>query len=324
MNRQRKPAGGHPPVDSKELRLDISEPERILPVAKALSNPERLRIIRCLGQRSMNVQELAQALDLPVSSTALHIRVLEDAGLIMSENLPASRGAMKLCSRRLDLFSCSMVEEKHPEGSVLSLEMPVGGFSRIIDLAPTCGMADSHSAIGEFDNPQCFYLPQRFGAELIWFRQGYLEYLFGMMNLNAMEVHWLELSFEACSEAPMHRNPWQSDIGVWINDRPIGVWTSPADLGGRRGLLNPDWWPDVSTQYGLLKTWRVDRSGCHVDGMRVSDLAIGDLALPAHPQINVKIGVSPEAEHVGGINLFGRGFGDYPQGIILKIGHNIP
>ena len=97
------------PVESKELKLDISEPERILPVAKALSSMERLRILRCLGLRSMNVQELAQALDLPVSSTALHVRVLEESGLIMSENLPASRGAMKLCSRRLDLFSCNLV-----------------------------------------------------------------------------------------------------------------------------------------------------------------------------------------------------------------------
>ena len=312
------------PVESKELKLDISEPERILPVAKALSSMERLRILRCLGLRSMNVQELAQALDLPVSSTALHVRVLEESGLIMSENLPASRGAMKLCSRRLDLFSCNMVETFSTESSVLSLEMPVGGFSRTIDLAPTCGMASVYSAIGDFDTPSCFYLPGRFGAEIIWFREGFVEYLFGVMNLASMDIHWLELSFEACSEAPMHRNPWKSDISVFINDKRIGIWTSPADLGGRRGLLNPEWWPDVSTQFGLLKTWRVDRDCCYVDNVRVSDLTIKDLDLKAQTHINIKIGVEKDAENAGGINLFGRNFGDYPQGIILKIGYSIP
>ncbi len=311
-------------VESKEMRVNISEPERILPVAKALSSPERLRILRCLGQRSMNVQELAHALDLPVSSTALHIRVLEDAGIIMSESLPAARGAMKLCSRRLDLFSCNLVEELHTEGSVLSLEMPVGGFSRTIDLLPTCGLANIHSAIGEFDNPSCFYLPGRFDAQLIWFRQGFLEYIFGVMNIESMDIHWLELSFEACSEAPMHRNPWKSDISVLINDRRLGVWTSPADLGGRRGLLNPDWWPDVSTQFGLLKTWRIDRQGCYVDNVRISDLRVKDLDLRNATQLNVKIGIEDSAENIGGINLFGRNFGDYPQGIILKIGYTIP
>ncbi len=324
MKSVKRPRQSPVPVESKDLRLNISEPERILPVAKALASPERLRILLCLGRRSMNVQELAQELDLPVSSTALHIRVLEEAGVIMSESLPASRGAMKLCSRRLDSFSCNLVEGKRAEGSELTLEMPVGGFSRIIDVAPTCGMADSHSAIGEFDNPQCFYLPGRFGAELIWFRHGYLEYLFGVMNLSEMEILWLEISFEACSEAPMYRNPWLSDISVLVNDRLLGVWTSPADMGGRRGLLNPDWWPDVSTQYGLLKTWRVDAQGCYVDGVRVSDVTVGDLDLPGRQAVNVRIGVSPEADNIGGINLFGRGFGDFPQGVVLKLGYNIP
>lgn len=319
MRRQKLP----PAVQSKELRLDLSEPERILPVAKALSSAERLRILRCLGKRSMNVQELAQALDLPASSTALHVRVLEEAGVIMSETLPAARGAMKLCSRRLDRVSCNLVEEPQAEHSVLSLEMPIGGFSLATDIMPTCGMADSHSAIGEFDNPSCFYMPGRFGAELIWFRQGFLEYLFGVMNIREMDIHWLELSFEACSEAPMHRNPWKSDISVFINDRRVGVWTSPADLGGRRGRLNPAWWPDVSTQFGLLKTWRVDHEGSYVDNVRVSDITLNDLDPGSRPALSVKIGIEDDAEYIGGINLFGSGFGDYPQGILLKIGYSI-
>ena len=32
-----------------------------------------------------------------------------------------------------------------------------------------------------------------------------------------------------------------------------------------------------------------------------------------------KIGIKPDAIHKGGINLFGKNFGDYKQSIILKI-----
>ena len=37
--------------------------------------------------------------------------------------------------------------------------------------------------------------------------------------------------------------------------------------------------------------------------------------------VAVRIGVKPDAAHVGGINLFGRKFGNYPQDLILRIGY---
>lgn len=45
-----------------------------------------------------------------------------------------------------------------------------------------------------------------------------------------------------------------------------------------------------------------------------------DLALQAsaNPYVSLKIGVSPDADHVGGMNLFGKYFGDYPQDIVMK------
>ncbi|NLA54383.1 MAG: helix-turn-helix domain-containing protein, partial [Clostridiales bacterium] len=275
-------------VETKDLRLDLSNPQKIVPVARALASIERVSIIKCLGLRSMNVQELAKALDLPVSSTALHVKVLEEAGLIMSESLPAARGAMKLCSRRLDHVGINLVDQPHSDSSVISLEMPIGGYSRAIGIEPTCGLASSHSAIGEFDNPDSFYLPDRFAAEIVWFRQGFLEYLFGMIHMEHMDLQWLELSFEACSEAPMHRNPWKSDISVLINEKQLGIWTSPADLGGRRGLLNPKWWPDVSTQFGMLKTWRIDQEGSYLENVRTSSLTIQDLDLEQTSHLSIK------------------------------------
>ena len=35
--------------------------------------------------------------------------------------------------------------------------------------------------------------------------------------------------------------------------------------------------------------------------------------------ISLKIGVKKDAQYCGGMNLFGSGFGDYPQAIVMKI-----
>ncbi|MCE5341977.1 MAG: transcriptional regulator, partial [Eubacteriales bacterium] len=177
---------------------------------------------------------------------------------------------------------------------------------------------------GEDDNPRSFYHQDHFNAQIIWFKHGYLIYHFGILaEVRRIKILWLELSFEVCSEAPMYRDPWKSDISVTINGYRIGTWTSPADFGGRRGILNPGWWSDLSTQYGMLKTWRVDATGTYVDKAPVSGVTIDQLDLIKHNSIVVGIGVPPDAENVGGINLFGKEFGDFSQGIVLKVGYRI-
>jgi len=37
----------------------------------------------------------------------------------------------------------------------------------------------------------------------------------------------------------------------------------------------------------------------------------------------VAIGVEEGARHVGGLNLFGRGFGNYPQDLVLRMRHRV-
>ena len=124
---------------------------------------------------------------------------------------------------------------------------------------------------------------------------------------------------ELCSEAFGHHLDWPSDIFLEINDVLLGTWTSPADFGGKRGSLTPEWWNIKDSQYGLLKTWRVDVEGATLDGDRFSDVTINDLSLNQNTFVKVRIGVKPDAAHVGGLNLFGEAFGNYQQGIILEL-----
>ena len=98
--------------------------------------------------------------------------------------------------------------------------------------------------------------------------------------------------------------------------------TSPCDCGGRRGILTPAWWSDTSTQFGFLKTWRVDHTGSYLDNQQVGDVNIADLALDPYRYISVRIGVPADAENVGGLNLFGDKFGDYPQALQLRVGYH--
>ena len=71
-------------------------------------------------------------------------------------------------------------------------------------------------------------------------------------------------------------------------------------------------------QYGLLKNWSLTDEGAFVDGVN-SSVTLSDINLTEHHSIKVKIGVKEDAEHMGGMNIFGRGFGNYDQGIILRL-----
>ncbi len=303
------------------LELGFDDPEKLVAVAHALSTRSRVDILHLLNSRNLNVIEIAEALKLPVSTVANNVKVLEAARLINTELLPASRGAMKVCSRNYDDIHIALNEEKSvPKGAVrvYEIEVPIGHYSDC-DVSPTCGMADAEAMLIREDEPASFYHPKHVGAQIIWFRKGYLEYLLPVEVPKGARVESLEVSMEICSEAPNYDNNWPSDISVWINGVEIGMWTSPGDFGGRRGKLNPAWWRDSSTQYGLLKTWRVDRDKTTLDMEKVSDVSLSQLNLTQSPKIRLRIGVNPESIHQGGVNLFGRSFGDHAQEIMMKL-----
>lgn len=310
-------------LSGKHADLTISKPDALYRIAHALASPVRIRIMQELGIHTLSVGELAQALDIPMSTAALSVKILEEAGIITTETQPGVRGVVKLCSRRLDTLAITLTPEDEQRPSSLTLQMPIGGYSAATDIQPTCGLANDNTTLGDMDRPTAFYMPDRFGAQLIWFRQGSLEYRFGQLEMNVIDLEWLEFSFEACSEAPMYRDPWKSDISVSINGRRLGIWTCPCDCGGRRGRLTPEWWSILSTQFGFLKTWRVTHEGSFLDNKRISDVTIEDLDIGQNDYISVVISVDADAENAGGINLFGEHFGDHPQALVLRLGYHM-
>ena len=65
-------------------------------------------------------------------------------------------------------------------------------------------------------------------------------------------------------------------------------------------------------------------AGSFVDGERLSDVKLADLDVPGRRTVTVRIGVKDAARNRGGINIFGRVFGNHPQDILLNLRYSLP
>ncbi len=312
-----------PTIDEMEcLSLDLDDVEQISRVARALSVPKRVEILRLLGEKNiMSVNEIALSLDLPISSASMHIGVLEEADLVYCERMSSIHGSMKMCTRRKSSVYFRLRAEPAPSAKQFSQALPMGAYSRAADIEEPCGLASQVGPIGVYNNPRSFYLPERLDAQILWFKSGRLDYQFSLLLHENIDIEYLELSFEACTQAQLQDPVWKTEINVSINDCPLGSGICSCDNQGRRGTFNPSWWPDVATQHGELQTWRVTSGGSFLQGQRVSDVTLNDLRLTERPCVDVSILVPRDSQYQAGVNLFGTGFGDYNQALHLLIGY---
>ena len=299
----------------------IVDPEEGIEVLKAFSSPARVKVLKLLHTRgAMNINDIASALDLPQSSVSSNVQILEDAGLIRTETQHARKGNQKLCHTLFDEVLVMFKEDATAADSdTVEVAMPLGLYTSCEVSAP-CGLCSASGIIGFLDVPDTFLDPARMGAGLIWFTRGYVEYQFpNNTKLMTGQLESMEFSMELSSETPGTAANWPSDISVSVNKIDIGTWTSPGDFGDKRGVYTPDWWKLKGSQYGKLKSWRVTESGTFVDGVKISPVSLKDLGLDEHRSIRLRVGVQEGALHPGGINIFGRGFGNYDQDIVLRM-----
>lgn len=305
-------------IMAKLLMLDLGEAEEVCNVGKAISSPVRLEILKLLYEESLNIGEISEKLHIAPSSAALHVNILEKADLINTEVQPGTRGAVRLCSKKNDIVNISLDNVSKNINQVVSVNMPVGAYTDC-EMFSTCGIANENGIIGNEDAKQCFYLPNRMSAQIIWSSSGYVEYKFPNQLPKRADLKSISLSLEICSEAPNYRENWKSDITVWINGADCGTWMSPGDFGSRRGRLTPVSWSSGSTQYGLLTTWEVRKDGCYINENRVGDTYIGMLGIKENEPMVIRIGNKKDAKYIGGFNIFGEKFGDHPQNIVLTM-----
>jgi predicted transcriptional regulator len=299
----------------------LVDPEERPEVLKALASEVRVAILKLLHiEGPMNVNDIAAKLSQPQSTISSNMQTLVDAGLVRTETQKARKGNQKICHSLFDEVLVMFKEDIRPlKSNAIEVAMPLGLYTSC-DVTAPCGLCSSEGIIGLLDVPDTFLDPDRMKTGLIWFTRGYLEYQFpNNARLAKQTIASMEFSMELSSEVPGTSADWPSDITISVNGKDIGTWTSPGDFGDKRGVYTPDWWKLKGSQYGKLKSFRVNTSGTYVDGVKISPVSMKDLDLDTHHSIRLRIAVKEDAKHPGGINIFGRGFGNYDQDIVLRI-----
>ena len=322
-------------MSSIKINIKNYEYKNTLVVAKALSSPVRLQILQLLAQRDCNIGQITTELGLSQSNVTQQIAALESVGLVSCRKERGNKGQQKICrllahSVLLNLFSPEVLPSHEP---FIEESMPIGLCTDVWIEGP-CGLAGEAALLGQLDEPSLFFRPQRSQAQLLWFTKGWIEYRFplpvgrvpreqGYGGRPAPEelkkIEAIEFRAELCSEFPGYNEDWPSDITLWFNGLEIATWTSPGDMGGRRGSLTPHWWEDHATQYGLLTIWRIDTAGSQLNGKPIENApSLADLDLTLHTGLAVRLGIKTDSPNQGGLNLFGGKFGDYAQDLVLR------
>ena len=292
-----------------------------LDLFKALGSDVRIEIVRILLENNgMNMNELASRLNITNGALTSHIKKLEECGVVTVAGETSGHGNQKICSVHLDKILIELQDQQKNE-NVYTTSIKVGLFSDY-DVYPTCGLASGSQLIGEVDDTRYFSHPDRYNADILWFTKGYVEYIIPNFIPFSQKIDELCISAELSSEAPGINNIWPSDIYFYLNDVFLGIWTSPGDFGDVKGIFTPDWWFPNWNQYGLLKMLVINHHGTFIDGLQISGVSIDRFNLTSKSSVKLKMAVPDSAEHVGGLTIYGKSFGNYNQDIDVRISYS--
>ncbi|MGI6713876.1 MAG: ArsR/SmtB family transcription factor [Bacilli bacterium] len=311
-------------VPQKEMNLSLLNVQQVEDVANALSSTTRLKIISLLVDNSYTICEIARLLNVSVSTASFHIKLLKNARIVNLTRNPSKKGNEKIVALEKNkisiLIDYPLNDRAIKNNSSYFTEIPIGSYSSFKVKGP-CGIADTNGQlIGLESQPEIFYDFRTINAGIIWFLQGYLSYTIPNMAFKNRPIESIEISFEACSECANYNNNFKSDISIYLNDKKVGVYVSPGDFGGRRGKYTPESWSLASTQYGKMVQIRIDAKGTYINQEISSNYTIEDFQdISTADCMNLKISIDKDSKYIGGINLFGKNFGDYNQDIRINI-----
>ena len=301
------------------INLNVSDSSNfpaIEAVCRALGSQKRLDILNQLHEKPCTIVEIAKNNCCTNATAMFHLDLLEKAQLIRSQYIPSKKGRalVYFLSFEKVLFSRD-VAVSQTKKRVFEQSMPVGMYTDVTDIDFVSYAKSEYEGnalkSGLFD-------PNRLDAGIIWSFGGQITYTFSNFFDDADKTpEELRFSLELCSEISFYRNDWKSEITFWINGVEVATYLSPGDFGGTRGKLNPDWWGDNNTQYGLLVTLSVRKDGTYLNDKLASPVTVDELKLNEGNKILFRLGNKKDATYYGGFNLFGKTFGNYEQDIIM-------
>lgn len=309
-----------------ELDLTIENENDIPLIAKiceALGNETRLRILKILQLEEFHqitVPALSRKLGIPKTTLLHHLHKMEAMNLISIYYTSADHKTSRTVGR--DMKSAKITFYYNPHDPVARTDMIATqsiGVGQFVDFVGRSLSFATREENFHLITDRCF-MPERFAAQQLCAAKGRISYLFNNDTARYHTVTEISISLEICSEAPYYDNNYLSDITFWINGHEIATYLSDGDYGGRKGNLNPAWWPKENTQYGKLVNLSVTENGVLLNGKPTSSpLRLSALKLHEGNKIEFMLGNKDTAEHMGGFNLFGKEFGDYQQDIVLQM-----
>ncbi len=282
----------------------------------ALASEVRLGILdELLKNGELNLAYFAKRFNVSNGAITAHIKKLYEAGLIEIATSSGTRGTQKICSLATDKVIIDFKSQPKISDRVESAEIGVGNY---VDygVQPTCGLATRDRVIGRFDDLACFTYPERTDAGILWIGSGYVEYLIPNFLTEEMHLSEIQITAELASEAPGYAAFYPSDIHFSVNGVTVGYFTSKGEYNDRAGNSSPSWWFGNLGQYGKKVRIAINEEGSFIGGIKVSDKTLRDYKIARGRQIRFRIFVPENAERRGGFTLFGKGFGDYDEGIV--------
>lgn len=302
------------------VTYNLDEEDNLNNLATALNSSTRRRILRLIAQNSYSVIGIAELLNLSVSNVTFHLKLLKEAGLVRIQPNSNKKGNEKIVSQGIAAATLVFHSDANYTTQESVETIPIGSYTAC-DVKAPCGLVNSDGLIFMHDNPNVFLSPSRFTAVMVAFSKGYVEYSIPAFEYKNKYIESFTFSLELCSECPNYNNSWKSDITFWLNGKELCTYRSMGDYGDRRGKYTLPHWPVNSTQYGMLKKIRIDREGVYLDEQRISDMTLNDFDLAGHDIVTLRIGIKENARYAGGINLFGKNFGDTDQDIIVQVSY---
>ena len=293
--------------------------EKIYNLGLSFSNPTRIAILAQLKEGWRSVSELATLNYVSVSSILFHLNILKKADLVNVAVVKGKNCDKTMVSRSCATININFVTDELDKSKIKHYVQSqiVGGYINA-SFGPKSGIVTGKNTPNLYlDSP---FMSDRFDALLIYTNRGLVEYGFDNSAFKDKKILSITFSLEICSETSYYDNNYKSDITFSINGVDILAYTCPGDFGGRKGIYTPSFWSVDSTQYGILKTIKVDNFGIYLDGVFLSNsITISSLNLSESNIIKFKIYNKEDCTYPGGFNIFSKDFGDYKQDIIMDV-----
>ena len=299
--------------------LNLKNHDKLNKIGKAISHPIRTKIMAQLHEYPKTIGEIAKLNNINIKNALFHINVLVESGMVKKISLPTEKNGVNIYAATTTDMYINYANDDGNDIEAYTQEIPVGmyadaHFDSVLRMA-------SQEDIIRLDNNDPFN-PIRSRASILWTSGGMVRYSFGKYFSTNQHIESVNFSFEICSETNGFRNDFKSDITISVNGIKLGVFTSDGDFGDIPGKYNPAFWPRTFTQYGHLLIISITENGTYFDHKLVSKTTIKDIGLDQHDDLQLRIENEKNTKHYGGFNLFGKGFGNYNQDILLTINYD--